>query len=312
MTAQAGICAAPNLHAHYLMFNILANNYGGVAHALAGVPALWHSLQQEYPDACFSGLVAIGHQAWDELYPGNRPAELTRFPAQQQGQRVAPETPFDLFFQLRADRLDVAYIAVQKVMALLAGMVELKEERQGFRYLDCRDLTGFVDGTENPQGEDRAQVALVSDGRFTGGSYVHVQRYRHKMARWQKLAIQTQEDIYGRTKPDNIEYESAHKAPTAHTKKTSLKDDAGNSMEILRQSMPWGTADAQGLMFISCCHTPLHFTRMLERMFVPDEQGHFDHLTLFTQAETGAAFFAPSEEWLSSKGDVNQNAVFCI
>ena len=305
MTAQAGICAEPNLHAHYLLFNIVPNHYAGVVDALAQVPDLWQSLQQEYPDASFSGLVAIGHQAWDELYPGGRPAELTSFPSQQQGQRMAPETPFDLFFQLRADRLDVAYIAVQRVMALLAGMVELKDERQGFRYLDCRDMTGFVDGTENPQGEDRARVALVAAGRFAGGSYVHVQHYRHKMARWQKLAIKAQEDIYGRTKPDNIEYESAQKAPTAHTKRTSLKDAAGNSMEILRQSMPWGTANAQGLVFISCCNTPLHFTRMLESMFQPDELGHFDHLTLFTQAETGAAFFAPAQDWLSNKGDVN-------
>lgn len=310
MTAQAGICAEPNLHAYYLMFNILPSGFSVVPDALAQVPVLWQSLAQTYPDAAFSGLVAIGHSAWDELYPNARPRELTAFPAQAVGQRLAPETPFDLFFQLRADRLDVAYIAVQKVMALLAGLVELKDERQGFRYLEMRDMTGFVDGTENPQGEDRAQVALVQAGQFAEGSYIHVQHYRHRLARWQKLAIQAQEDIYGRTKPDNIEYQSADKAPTAHTKRTSLKDDAGNSMEILRQSLPWGTASAQGLVFISCCNTPTHFTRMLESMFVPDEQGHFDHLTLFTQAETGAAFFAPSQEWLSTKGDVNESAQY--
>ncbi|GHA04076.1 Dyp-type peroxidase [Oceanisphaera arctica] len=304
MTAQAGICAEPNLHAHYLMFEIRPDRFEAVRSALAEIPALWQGLRQDYPDAAFSGLVAVGNEAWDELYPGARPAELTPFPAQQQGQRIAPETPFDLFFQLRADRLDVAYIAVQRVMALLDGKVELQDERQGFRYLDGRDMTGFVDGTENPQGEDRTAVALVGEGRFVDGSYIHVQRYKHKMARWQKLAVKAQEDVYGRTKSDNIEYESAQKAPSAHTKRTSLKDAAGNSMEILRQSMPWGTASAQGLVFISCCNTPLHFTRMLESMYQPDEAGHFDHLTLFTQAETGAAFFAPSEEWLTMQGDV--------
>ncbi|MBM7455777.1 putative iron-dependent peroxidase [Oceanisphaera litoralis] len=304
MTAQAGICAEPNLHAHYLMFEIRPHRFEAVRAALAEIPALWQGLRQDYPDAAFSGVVAVGNEAWDELYPGARPAELMPFPAQQQGQRIAPETPFDLFFQLRADRLDVAYIAVQRVMALLAGKVELQEERQGFRYLDGRDMTGFVDGTENPQGDDRAEVALVGEGRFADGSYLHVQRYRHKMTRWQKLAVKAQEDIYGRTKSDNIEYESARKAPTAHTRRTSLKDAAGNGMEILRQSMPWGTAAAQGLVFVSCCHTPLHFTRMLENMYQPDDAGHFDHLTLFTQAETGAAFFAPSEEWLAMQGDL--------
>ncbi|OXY83568.1 Dyp-type peroxidase [Oceanimonas doudoroffii] len=303
MTAQAGICAEPNLHAHYLFFNILPGHQSEVRNKLKAVPALWRELADTYSNAAFSGLVAIGHQAWDELYPRQRPAELRAFPAQGEGERAAPETPFDLFFQLRADRLDVAYIAVQKVMALLAGMVELKDERQGFRYLDSRDMTGFVDGTENPQGEDRATVALVAEGPFAGGSYVHVQRYHHRMARWQKLALKTQEDIYGRTKADNIEYAAADKPMTAHTRRTSLKDTNGNSMEILRQSMPWGSATEQGLVFISCCRTPLHFTRMLESMYRRDEQGNFDHLTLFTRAETGAAFFAPSENWLLSQGD---------
>ena len=306
MTAQAGICAEPNLHAYYLMLDILPGQYSAVTEALTIVPALWQRLASDYPDANFSGLVAIGSDAWDELYPHARPNELTSFPAQHQGQRVAPDTPFDLFFQLRSDRLDVAYIAMQEVMALLAKRVELKDERQGFRYLDCRDMTGFVDGTENPQGPDRAQVALVQEGLFIDGSYVHVQHYQHRMARWEKLKVNAQEAIYGRTKADNIEYESADKAPTAHTKRTSLKDEQGHSLEILRQSMPWGSANAQGLVFISCCNTPRHFTRMLDNMFVPDVQGHFDHLTLFTQAQTGAAFFAPSQEWLSSKGGLNK------
>lgn len=304
MTAQAGICAEPNLHAYYLMFDIKPDGFGAVRAALAELPALWQTLQQEYVNAAFSGLVAVGNEAWDELYPAARPAELAPFPAQQEGQRIAPETPFDLFFQLRADRLDVAYLAVQRVMALLAGKVELKDERQGFRYLDGRDMTGFVDGTENPAGEHKAEVALVSEGRFVDGSYIHVQRYKHKMARWQRLAVKAQEDVYGRTKVDNIEYESAHKLPTAHTRRTSLKNAAGNSMEILRQSMPWGTAAEQGLVFVSCCNTSLHFTRMLDNMFQPDDRGHFDHLTLFTQAETGAAFFAPSQEWLVAEGDL--------
>ncbi|MFP2770914.1 Dyp-type peroxidase [Oceanisphaera sp. KMM 10153] len=304
MTAQTGICAEPNLHAYYLMFDIKPDGFGAVRAALAELPALWQPLQRDYPDAAFSGLVAVGNEAWDELYPVARPAELAPFPAQQEGLRIAPETPFDLFFQLRADRLDVAYIAVQGVMVLLAGKVELKDERQGFRYLDGRDMTGFVDGTENPEGEHKAEVALVGEGRFVDGSYLHVQRYKHKMARWQRLAVKAQEDIYGRTKVDNIEYESAHKAPTAHTKRTSLKDASGSSMEILRQSMPWGTAAEQGLVFVSCCNTSLHFTRMLDSMFQLDDRGHFDHLTLFTQAETGAAFFAPSQEWLVAQGDL--------
>ncbi|GAA3546850.1 Dyp-type peroxidase [Zobellella aerophila] len=303
MTPQAGICAEPNLHAFYLMFNLVPGKREQVRQALAELPVFWQHTVEQYPEATFSGLVAIGNNAWDEIYPHARPAGLTAFPAQEEGARQAPETPYDLFFQFRADRLDVAYIASQQVMALLAGLAELAYEQQGFRYLDSRDFTGFVDGTENPQDEHRAEVALVAEGRFAGGSYLHVQHYRHRMAKWRKLPVRQQEDVYGRTKLENIEYESAHKPPTAHTKRTSLKDKQGQSMEILRQSMPWGNATGQGLVFISCCNTPLHFTRMLESMFQVDGAGHFDHLTLFTQAETGSAFFAPSLEWLAKGGE---------
>ncbi|WP_019933154.1 Dyp-type peroxidase [Oceanimonas smirnovii] len=300
MKAQAGICAEPNLHAHYLFLNIVPGSHAAVTAALARLPALWRELESSYADAAFSGLVAIGNRVWDNLYPDDRPPELTAFPAQGD---AAPETPADLFVQLRADRLDVAYIGVQRVMALLAGLVNVQDERQGFRYLDCRDMTGFVDGTENPQGEDRASVALLADGPFAGGSYVHVQRFHHRMNRWQKLSLSSQEAIYGRTKADNIEFASSDKAPTAHTRRTSLKDETGRSMEILRQSMPWGSATEQGLVFISCCNTPRHFTAMLESMYRKDNNGHFDHLTLFTEAKTGAAFFAPSEDWLERAGD---------
>ena len=184
---------------------------------------------------------------------------------------------------------------------LLAGLVELAEEVRGFRNLDCRDLTGFVDGTENPQDEHRAEVALAADGEFAGGSYIHVQRWVHAMSDWEKLAQKEQEDIIGRTKPDNIEYESAAKPLTAHIKRVNLKTPKGESMEILRQSMPWGTMTEQGLYFISCCRTPQHFNAMLASMY-KGEGSHFDHLLRFTRAVTGAAFFAPSIDFLVAQG----------
>jgi putative iron-dependent peroxidase len=197
--------------------------------------------------------------------------------------------------------VDVLHHAGHRVMALLAGVVELAEEVRGFRNLDCRDLTGFVDGTENPQDEHRAEVALLAGGEFAGGSYIHVQRWVHAMSDWEKLAQKEQEDIIGRTKPDNIEYESAAKPLTAHIKRVNLKTPKGESMEILRQSMPWGTMSEQGLYFISCCRTPLHFNAMLASMY-KGEGSHFDHLLRFTKAVTGAAFFAPSEGFLMAQG----------
>lgn len=302
MTPQAGICAEPNLHGYYLMFNVAAGHEDEVRHKLAGFPALCHQLAAEFADAAFSGLVAIGEAAWARLYPGERPAELAPFPTPGVGERQAVATPFDLFVQLRGNRVDVLHLAAQRLMVKLGGHLMLAEEVMGFRNLDCRDLTGFVDGTENPQGAHRAEVALVADGPFAGGSYLHVQRFVHNLATWERVSLKEQEDTIGRTKQDNIEYASADKPLTAHIKRTNLKDGRGKTKEILRQSMPWATLERQGLYFIACCATPSHFTDMLHSMYEGDGQGHCDHLLRFTRAETGAAFFAPSETFLSREG----------
>lgn len=48
--------------------------------------------------------------------------------------------------------------------------------------MEDRDLSGFVDGTENPAGEEtRRGVAIIADGEDAGGSYVLVQRWEHNL-----------------------------------------------------------------------------------------------------------------------------------
>ena len=165
-----------------------------------------------------------------------------------------------------------------------------------------RDLTGFVDGTENPEGENRAAVALVNkdDLPFAGGSYIHCQRYIHKLKEWNEQPVTEQEQIIGRTKADNIEFSSEQKAPYAHIKRVNIKDKEGKSMEMLRHSMPYGNSKEAGLLFIAYGKTPLHFELMLEKMIKSDSHGHYDHLMNYSDAVTGCAFFAPSIEFLNS------------
>ena len=207
-----------------------------------------------------------------------------------------------------SDRADVNHIVSTKVCQLLGDSVELIEQVQAFRFLDGRDLTGFVDGTENPQGLHRREVALVKkqdDINFVGGSYLHTQRYQHNLTLWNSLAEHEQEDVYGRTKLDNVEYDSDDKPLTAHTKRTSLKDEQGNSIEIVRQSMPYGDMKRKGLFFVSYCQSPKPFEIMLKSMIHGDGHGNSDHLLKYTQAETGSAFFAPSLTFLAHVADID-------
>ncbi|GAA0853750.1 Dyp-type peroxidase [Aliiglaciecola litoralis] len=303
---QKGICAEPNLHAQYLMFNVIDDDSQVVRAKLAHILDVFEHYDNEHYEAMVSGVIAIGASYWTELYPGLIPQELAPFPDMECEDRHAPATPCDLFIQIRADRADVCFAIGSEVCELLKGHVELFEEVKGFRYLDGRDLIGFVDGTENPRGMRKLAVAIVGDDDpdFAGGSYIHVQRYRTNMDNWQRLPLKQQEDIIGRTKTDNIEYSADDKPAFAHTKRSSLKDDQGNSIEILRQSMPYGDMTVKGLFFISLAKSPKPFTLMLKSMVFGDEDGVYDRLLDFTVAETGAAFFAPSISFIKKAKDI--------
>jgi len=294
---QFGICAEPSLHGYYLLFNVLDDKNAHIRQALSRLPALFDKYADRFSESNLTGVVAIGANYWDELSPNHRPSLLRPFSSVAFDDRVAPSTNYDLYIEVRSDRADVNHIVAGKVCALLADSVELIEQVRGFRFLDGRDLTGFVDGTENPQGRHRRKVALVNeddDNLFSSGSYLHIQRYRHNLNLWNTLKVKEQEDVFARTKIDNEEYSTENKLPTSHIKRASIKDESGNAVEIVRQSMPYGDMKLQGLFFVSYCHSPLPFENMLKSMIEGDGHGNFDHMLKYTQAETGAAFFAPS------------------
>ena len=297
---QLGVCAEGNLHSVYLMFNANDGVESQLRPCVANVAQYIYELADQYADSAFNGFVAIGANYWDSLYPEARPSELKPFPAMHEGTRDAPAIEFDLFVHIRCDRFDILHLVANEINQMFEDLVELVDEERGFRFMDSRDLTGFVDGTENPKGRHRQDVVLVADADplFKAGTYVHVQKYAHNLSKWHRLPQKKQEDIIGRTKQDNVEYASDEKPLTSHIKRVGLKDDNGNTMEILRQSMPYGSVKEQGLMFISLCRTPLHFEKMLHSMVFGDGQGNHDHLMHFTQALTGSSFFAPSLDFM--------------
>ncbi|WP_419535393.1 Dyp-type peroxidase [Endozoicomonas sp.] len=302
-TPQSGITPDANSDAQFLVLTIKENASGSLSHirqTLSGIPELTQSLSSQYPDARLSSTISIGSDVWEQLYSTRKPAALRPFMAVKDGDREAPATAGDLLLHIRSDRKDVNYILMSQLLRQLGSTVQVQEDVSGFRYLDSRDLTGFVDGTENPEGDNRAAVAIVGeeDSSFAGGSYIHTQRYVHHLKEWEQCPLKDQETIIGRTKEDNIEFSSEEKAPIAHIKRVNLKDEQGKSMEILRHSMPYGDARESGLFFIAYGKTPKHFNLMLKAMIKADAHGHYDHLMNFSTAVTGCAFFAPSIEFL--------------
>src|SRR5260370_35502762 len=109
-------------------------------------------------------------------------------------------------FHIRAQRMDLCFELEPQIMARLGPVVNPVDEVQGFRYFDSRDLIGFVDGTENPKGQDSIDASLITsdDLAFTAGSYVIIHKYLHDLAAWNKLPVEKQETIVGRTRMNDV------------------------------------------------------------------------------------------------------------
>ena len=253
------------------------------------------------PVAGLDAVVGFGSQFWDRLHPQRRPKALHPFPELRDGPRHAPTTPGDIHLHIRSARRDLCFELGRQLVEALGEAVTVIEEVDGFRYLDKRDLIGFVDGTENPELARRRAVTLVAgeDPDFAGGAFVVVQRYRHKMVNWKALPVVEQEKIVGRTKADDIEFEGEDQPAFSHVSRNSLKED-GVKLEILRQNMPWATTQQQGTYFIAYAKSPHPIEAMLRSMFIADPDGTYDRLLDYSDALTGATFFVPTRELLKA------------
>jgi porphyrinogen peroxidase len=257
-------------------------------------------------EANLSCIMGVESEAWDRLFGDPRPAELHPFREIKADSRHAVATPGDLLFHIRAKRMDLCFELATQIMARIGPAVSLVDEVHGFRYFDDRDLIGFVDGTENPTGQEAMDAAIIGaeDAAFAGGSYVIVQKYLHDIAGWNRLSTEAQERIIGRTKLSDIELDDAVKPTSAHNALTTIVED-GQEKKILRDNMPFGSAAEGefGTYFIGYSRTPRTTEQMLENMFIGRPPGNYDRLLDFSRAVSGTLFFVPSATFLDEVGD---------
>jgi putative iron-dependent peroxidase len=180
--------------------------------------------------------------------------------------------------------------------------VQVIDEVHGFRSFDERDLLGFVDGTENPEGATAATAALIGeeDARFAGGSYVVVQKYLHDLKAWDALPVAEQERAIGRQKLSDVEIPDEEKAANAHVALNTITDEDGEERQIVRLNMPFGkVGDAEfGTYFIGYARTPDVIEEMLRNMFIGKPPGTYDRILDFSTAVTGSLFFVPTVDFL--------------
>jgi putative iron-dependent peroxidase len=298
-TAQAGIFALGNPSHAYLEFDVLAGqNRRDLVTAIC-------SLRE--PRTTMGGVnfvVGFRPELWAELAPDDVPAGIKGFNEDLVGIDgfVMPATQHDAVVWLSGSAYDVIFDVSRGAIAEVKGLASVAEETSSWPYRRDRDLTGFVDGSENPSLIDAPEVALVpeaSSGSF--GTILLLQKWAHNTSLWESLADGTPELVIGRKKPDSVELED--KPADSHVASTD-QDKFG---KIFRRNMPYGTVTEHGTMFVGFSAEQQRLSTMLDSM-AGRTTGVRDALTRYTRPITGAYYFVPSVESLRDRSDGKQTS----
>ena len=288
-TPQAGIFALGTSSHAYLEFDILdAKSRKAFASTIAAI---------REPRTTTGGVnfvIGFRPELWREIVPADAPAGVEGFNQAIQGTEgfVMPSTQHDALVWLSGSAYDVLFDMARSVIHDLAGLASLGDETSSWPYRHDRDLTGFVDGSENPTLLDAPTAALLPEGvPGAAGSVLLLQKWKHKTSQWEALPVDQQERIMGRTKLESIELEN--KPADSHVARTD-QDEFG---DIFRRNMPYGGVEDHGTMFVGFSADQRRLSRMLDSM-AGLVNGTRDALTRFTQPLTGSYYFVPSVEVL--------------
>jgi putative iron-dependent peroxidase len=170
-------------------------------------------------------------------------------------------------------------------------------------YKNSLDLSGFIDGTGNPERQDQGDRAVVPDGMpGAGGTFCIAQRWVHDLNYFNNLSLEDQENTFGRTKTDSIRLEV--QVPTSHLAHVELREgdtaDANKPKrgEMVRRSTPYAFHDGTvGLYFMGFCKEQAPLRERMEAMYGLNGQQR-DAITNYSTPASGSFYFAPSVETL--------------
>ena len=212
---------------------------------------------------------------------------------------VMPATQHDAWFWLSGGSRDLVFDSTLRVLDSVAAWAAPASELAGWLYDHTRDLTGFIDGTENPSMLEAPAVAAGPDG----SSVLLFQKWAH-LSSWRRLTVEEQERVIGRTKPDSIELDEAVMPADSHVSRTVVEEN-GEELHIYRRNVAYGGATDHGTIFVGFCATQHPLDIMLRRMAGADGERR-DALTRYTTPLSGAYYLVPSVEALSTFVDFEE------
>ena len=257
-TAQTGIFALGTSSHAYLEFDIVAGTDPAAAIRRVG------SMREPRTTIGGVNLVAgFRPELWRSAASAAGPAPDVRGfnePIVGRG-GVLPATQHDVVVWLTGASYDVVFDLSRSVTSGLEGTATLANEIVGWPYHHDLDLTGFIDGTENPTLVEATTVAIIPDGSpGAGGSILLLQQWEHDAMAWERLPVETQEAIIGRRKADSTELDP--RPPSSHVART----DQDRFGRIFRRNIAYGDVSRHGTIFVGFCREQSILQAMLESM----------------------------------------------
>ncbi len=219
------------------------------------------------------------------------------------GKTQAKGTQEELLLWLNSPQKDEVWKAQYDARTALANDMTVARETPTFIYGESLDMTGFIDGTGNPEPANEPGVALVPDGEpGAGGSFILAQRWVHDLTGWNEMSVEEQEKVFGRKKADSERL--SNQEDYSHLSHVELRegDTADDSKpkrnEIARRSTPYAFHDGTvGLYFMAFCREQAPFRERLNAMYGANGETR-DKLTDYSEPASGSFYFAPSQDEL--------------
>jgi putative iron-dependent peroxidase len=288
---QTGIFALGTSSHAWLEFDVLPS--ASPAEAVALVASL------REPRTTIDGVnlvVGFRPEIWAQVAPDAAPPGARSFDQAVTGPtgQVMPATQHDIVVWLTGSGYDVVFDVSRAIVAALAALATLVHEIVGWPYHHDRDLTGFIDGTENPSLIEAMSVALIPEGEpGAGGSILLLQQWEHDISSWEALATDAQEAVIGRRKMDSVELDP--RPAGSHVARTD-QDAFG---DIFRRNIAYGSVTRHGTIFVGFSASQAVLAGMLDNM-VGRPGGLIDELMRFTTPLTGAYYVVPSGDRLAA------------
>ncbi len=290
MTAQPGILAPPSLYHFHVEYSFAD---------FSDLNELKHVIRSEQESAAFRSrqvLFGFSDTLWNALSTATMPVTYTAFEEIHGQDFIVPATQGDLWIWIHGDshpmNLDTA-LSLNRTLREIGAHRTL--EVFGFVRHENRDFTGFIDGTENPEGEAAVEAALIPDG--AGSSFALTQKWIHNLPKFNALDTAEQERVIGRTKQDSIELQGDAMPDDSHVSRTDAEVD-GIKQKILRRSVPHGDFENRGLHFVAFACNLSRIQVQLERMFGVTDDAVHDRLTEYSTPVSGSYWYVPTIETL--------------